>query len=609
MNTGTQLTTKSFSLSQKMLILFLIIVVLAGCSSVFLYNRLDQINQQWMTFAQKTSHKQQLVSQLKSEFGYGGAIHLFKNYILRGQNKYLSKFDAAYQRAKNNIKEYRSAETSAEEREQLDTIEKTYGLYATNLKMAAGKWAEGLAPKDIDKLVKISDGPALKAFSDLEKKLSQQVQLGEAAITSNIRGTKTILTALTIVSILGLLIFFILVRKNIINPISETAEKFQELNAGNLDARLNIQRRDEIGQLADSFNHFAATLKEEVLSAFHHLAAGDFTFKANGLIAKPLADANQGLTETIQAVLQSSQKIASDTLQVSATSTSLADGATKQAAALEEISASMQEMNEQTANNTRNAEQVNQLSSAAKVAAEKGDQHMQAMVKAMAEINAAGQNISKIIKVIDEIAFQTNLLALNAAVEAARAGQHGKGFAVVAEEVRNLAARSAKAASETTDLIQGSVEKTENGAQIADQTAKALKEIYQGVVQVSDLVDEIAAASSEQSLGVAQANEGLAQLSAVNQSSTASAEETAAVAEELSAQTSFLQQMLERFKIIGAPYGASPMQPQQPAPAVSPQLAMTAQPQQRPQPKTNTSWGEMEPAKAIQLDDDEFGKY
>ncbi|MCF6266768.1 MAG: hypothetical protein L3J57_09520, partial [Desulfuromusa sp.] len=118
MNTGTQLTTKSFSLSQKMLILFLIIVVLAGCSSVFLYNRLDQINQQWMTFAQKTSHKQQLVSQLKSEFGYGGAIHLFKNYILRGQNKYLSKFDAAYQRAKNSIKEYRSAETSAEEREQ-----------------------------------------------------------------------------------------------------------------------------------------------------------------------------------------------------------------------------------------------------------------------------------------------------------------------------------------------------------------------------------------------------------------------------------------------------------------------------------------------------------
>ncbi len=598
---------KTMSLSQKMLILFIVIVVLSGLASTFLYNRLDQANQHWMTFAQETSHKQQLISQLKSEFGYGGAIHLFKNYILRGHNKYLSKFDSAYQRAKDSIKEYRSIKTTAEEKLQLETIEKTYGLYASHLKMATQKWAEGLAPKDIDNLVKISDGPALKAFSNLEKKLSEQVQAGEQAITNNITSTKSILIALTLLSILGLLVFFILAIKNIIAPISDTAKKFQELNAGNLDARLDIQRGDEIGQLAVSFNHFAATLKEEVLSAFNHLADGDFTFKASGLIGKPLAEANKGLTGTVEAVLQSSQKIAADTLQVSATSTSLADGATKQAAALEEISASMHEMNEQTASNTRNAEQVNQLSSAAKLAAEKGDRQMTAMVQAMAEINEAGHNISKIIKVIDEIAFQTNLLALNAAVEAARAGQHGKGFAVVAEEVRNLAARSAKAASETTELIQGSVQKTENGAQIADQTAVALKEIYQGVVQVSDLVDEIAAASNEQAQGVAQANEGLAQLSAVNQTSTASAEETAAVAEELSGQTAFLQQMLERFNISGSSYSPAPMQRQQPMSRPSTPIAP---PQPKPQAATSDEpWGGSVPARVIQLDDDDFGKY
>ncbi|MCK5913728.1 MAG: HAMP domain-containing protein, partial [Desulfuromusa sp.] len=401
----------------------------------------------------------------------------------------------------------------------------------------------------------------------------------------------------------------LLINRKIVRPLRAVVEMVDGMGKGNLDKRLNLSQGDEIGQLAEDMDQFADSLKNEILTAFNRLADGDFTFEATGLIAKPLAQANQGISSTMQAVLQSSQKIASDTLQVSGTSTSLADGATKQAAALEEISASMHLMNEQTASNTKNAEKVNQLSSAAKLAAENGDKQMQAMVKAMAEINEAGQNISKIIKVIDEIAFQTNLLALNAAVEAARAGQHGKGFAVVAEEVRNLAARSAKAAGETTELIQSSVDKTENGAQIADQTAVALKEIYQGVVQVSDLVDEIATASNEQAQGVSQANEVLSQLNAVNQSSTASAEETAAIAEELSAQTSFLQQMLERFKILGAAYNSSPMQLQQPAPRSQPAAQPEYQSQPSPQAATNEPWGGSAPAKVIQLDDDDFGKY
>jgi len=486
---------------------------------------------------------------------------------------------------------------------QLRKVESLWTDFSAQIKTVANPASSGEAINAAIEKITLQNIPLLK---EMNKAVGMYAAESQGKV---VRLTASLYTGGVIILIVTFLIWLLINRK-IVRPLRAVVEMVDGMGKGDLDKRLNLSQGDEIGQLAEDMDQFADSLKNEILTAFNRLAEGDFTFKATGLISKPLAKANQGLSETVQNVLQSSQKIASDTLQVSATSTSLADGATKQAAALEEISASMHLMNEQTASNTQNAEKVNQLSSAAKLAAEKGDQQMQSMVEAMAEINEAGQNISKIIKVIDEIAFQTNLLALNAAVEAARAGQHGKGFAVVAEEVRNLAARSAKAANETTALIQGSVEKTERGAQIADQTAEALKEIYQGVVQVSDLVNEIAAASNEQAQGVSQANEGLAQLSAVNQSSTASAEETAAVAEELSSQTSFLQQMLERFKILGgATYGSSFSQSQPPVVNTQPP---PPQPQQQaqslPAPAAD-GWGTTDPEKVIQLDDDDFGKY
>jgi methyl-accepting chemotaxis protein len=227
----------------------------------------------------------------------------------------------------------------------------------------------------------------------------------------------------------------------------------------------------------------------------------------------------------------------------------LSQGSTEQASSIEEITASMTQVSAQTKQNAANANQANQLALAAKENAVEGNGQMQGMVKAMAEINDSSSNISKIIKVIDEIAFQTNILALNAAVEAARAGQHGKGFAVVAEEVRNLAARSANAAKETTEMIENSIRKVEAGTEIANNTAVALNKIVDGVAKAAELVGDIASASNEQATGIAQINQAISQVAQVVQTNSATAEESAAASEELSSQAELLKNAVNRFRL------------------------------------------------------------
>jgi methyl-accepting chemotaxis protein len=364
---------------------------------------------------------------------------------------------------------------------------------------------------------------------------------------------------------------------------------------------------EELGSIIMGLSHGLAEREDLALV----IAEGDLTREValvsdkDGL-GKALKTMTRNLRQIIGQVKNSGEQIAAGAGQVSDSSQSLSQGATESAASLEQITASMNEMASQTKINAENAGQANKLTDEAKIKAESGNRQMQEMVVAMEEINQSSQSISKIIKVIDEIAFQTNLLALNAAVEAARAGKHGKGFAVVAEEVRNLAARSAKAAKETADLIEGSVHKTQNGAEIANKTAEALGEIVSGVTKVSDLVSEIAAASNEQAEGISQVNDGLGQIDSVTQQNTANAEESAAAAEELSSQSIQLKHMLARFKLpdnVTDVRGTSMHYDNQP-PAGDWSEVEPVKPAQNGKSRQARS-----PRQVIALDDSEFGRY
>lgn len=354
-----------------------------------------------------------------------------------------------------------------------------------------------------------------------------------------------------------LIVFFlsaIATGRLILKPVAQLILMIKALERGELDQRLNMSRRDEIGIMARTMDAFADNLRDEILTAFKRLAVGDFTFTAHGLIQRPLALANDALNDSMSQVQLAGDQILAGADQISDTSQALSQAATEQASSLQEISSSMVEMASRTRQNAENAIQANLLAAEACSAAGKGNDQMREMVRAMAEINESALNISRIIKVIDEIAFQTNLLALNAAVEAARAGQHGKGFAVVAEEVRNLAARSAKAASETAALIEGAVHKAENGTLIAENTAEALDRIVFGITKVSDLVGEIASASDEQTQGISQVSIGLSQIDEVTQQNTGNAVQCAATSEELAAQAAQLQEMLSRFTLRSVPH-------------------------------------------------------
>jgi len=257
----------------------------------------------------------------------------------------------------------------------------------------------------------------------------------------------------------------------------------------------------------------------------------------------------RGLNKTLRALGQmlgsGAEQVTSAATQVASSSQTLAQGASEQAASLEETSSSLEEMSGMTNRNAENAGKANELARQARQAADTGASDMQAMSVAMNDIKVSSDGIAKIIKTIDEIAFQTNILALNAAVEAARAGEAGMGFAVVAEEVRNLAQRSAQAARETADKIEGAITKTGQGVQITEKVAKSLAEIVDKARQVDQLVAEVCTASREQSQGVQQIASAVTQMDKVVQSNAASAEESASAAEELNAQSFALREAVD----------------------------------------------------------------
>ncbi len=370
----------------------------------------------------------------------------------------------------------------------------------------------------------------------------------------------------------------------------------------------NLNRSVELQRKAEKAAEEQGGLLAEANSVMDAVAQGDLTRRISinldgnlGQLKTSVNRAVQMLSQTISKVITISTQVLTGVNQLTEAAQSLASGTTEQAASIEEISSSMNEIGSVARTNNENATQAQTLSTHTTNEIAKGNSQMEAMLKSMGEINTTSTDVSKVIKVIDEIAFQTNLLALNAAVEAARAGKYGKGFAVVAEEVRNLAARSSEAAKNTTELIETSIKEVENGVQNADHTAVILKEFVESIEKVNDLIGEISSASQEQANSVNEINISMNQVNQIIQQNSSISEETASSSQELASLAKTLQDMMSSFAIeSGTPVQAEIVREPAARPAFeTPAKKTVALVENQTTNRQNK----------IVLDDDDFGKY
>ena len=367
--------------------------------------------------------------------------------------------------------------------------------------------------------------------------------------------------------ILSEVIIFILVQiinfvriSNALKPLKKISEAGKEVAGGNFDVEIHYPQQDEIGELSRSISEVIGRSKKIVFDLRDRLdamAGGNFTENLESEeyvgdyapLLESLKHIQEDMNRTLQEVHASSVQVLSSAEQVNTGAQTLSQGATEQASSIEELSANMQDISQSIQASTKTAGDAYKLQGEAGVAVLQSNEKMEEMRKAMDDITAKSNEISKIIKTIDDIAFQTNILSLNAAIEAARAGAAGKGFAVVADEVGNLAQKSAKAAQNTGLLIEETIEAVEKGAKITEETAESLNSVSKSTEEVNTLIEKISSASSKDLEGITSLNQGLQQISSVVQANSATAEQSAAASEELTGQANKMNELVERFQL------------------------------------------------------------
>ncbi|MFI3173626.1 MAG: methyl-accepting chemotaxis protein [Bacillota bacterium] len=403
--------------------------------------------------------------------------------------------------------------------------------------------------------------PKLDAVAQIRAQLvaqvdQVQVESFEASTLRNSLSSYVSMALLLVAFIAGVLIMIKLIR-DILDPIHEVRDSMSSMSRGDLHNKPSYQSGDELGELCDSVRSSSDTLIsyiDDIGRIMKSLSEGDYTtgpsveFIGDFVnIQKSVELFIENMSDVLSQIGEVSNQVSVGSNQMAGGAQTLAQGSTEQASTVEELSDSINKVTEEIHANSANANTASKIATDMGREIEISNQQMQSTVNAMEDINAKSNEISKIVKIIDDIAFQTNILALNAAVEAARAGVAGKGFAVVADEVRNLASKSSEAASNITVLIGDSIQSVTQGNEVATKAATTLEGVVANAEEVIIKIDDIASASRVQAEATEKINLGINQISSVVQSISATAEESAAASEELASQSTMLNNLLANF--------------------------------------------------------------
>ncbi len=389
----------------------------------------------------------------------------------------------------------------------------------------------------------------------LQDKIEAASNANNEELERSLSVLQLIILAIAIIAVIISIAFCLILIRSITVPVKKLSIAAKKMAAGDVDVDCEKVNDDDLGILMDNFKEMVHATREQAEIATE-IADGDLAIEVTprgnkDILGKALRKLVENQGATIGTVKESAVQVTIGAEQVASASQSLAQGSTEQASALQEVTASIDEIAERTKKNASVATEANNLVHTVREMAADGKNQMTSMVGAMTDISESSETISKIIKTIDDISFQTNILSLNAAVEAARAGIHGKGFAVVAEEVRNLAAKSASAAKETAEMIEDSIRKVGNGQKLAIETSEALDKIVESIESVTGLMTDMAESSNEQATAISQVDQAITQVSTVVQTNSATSEECAAASEELSNQAVSLKNQLAGYKISG----------------------------------------------------------